>query len=136
MPYVEDSARRRLDAGGIPENAGELNYVITRTVNEYLSHEDIRYRHINDVVGVLECIRLDLYNQTSTSVARSHHTGLEELRSIITQLIDGYLRRSGDDVIAAVGVLQCTVLEFYRRVAVPYEDKKIRENGDVYSVEL
>lgn len=31
----------------------------------------------------------------------------------------------------AVGVLGCTLLEFYRRVVAPYEDKKREENGDV-----
>jgi hypothetical protein len=31
-----------------------------------------------------------------------------------------------------VGVLECAKMEFYRRVAVPYEDKKRTENGDVY----
>ena len=32
----------------------------------------------------------------------------------------------------AVGILECTKLEFYRRVIVPYEIQKIKENGDVY----
>lgn len=31
-----------------------------------------------------------------------------------------------------VGALEGAKLEFYRRVAAPYEDKKIAENGDVY----
>jgi hypothetical protein len=31
----------------------------------------------------------------------------------------------------AVGVLECCKLEFYRRVAAPYEDTKIQQNGDV-----
>ena len=31
-----------------------------------------------------------------------------------------------------VGALEGAKLEFYRRVASPYEDKKIKENGDVY----
>jgi len=30
------------------------------------------------------------------------------------------------------GALECAKLEFYRRVAAPYEDRKIAENGDVY----
>ncbi|MBK9973275.1 MAG: hypothetical protein IPP14_00610 [Planctomycetes bacterium] len=32
------------------------------------------------------------------------------------------------------GALECAKLEFYRRVAAPYEDKKIAENGDVYGL--
>lgn len=31
-----------------------------------------------------------------------------------------------------MGALFCAALEFYRRVGVPYEDSKRRENGDVY----
>jgi len=32
------------------------------------------------------------------------------------------------------GALECAKLEFYRRAAAPYEDKKIAENGDVYGL--
>ena len=32
---------------------------------------------------------------------------------------------------AIVGTLICCVLEIYRRLIAPYEDKKIQENGDV-----
>lgn len=31
----------------------------------------------------------------------------------------------------AVGVLECIKQEYYRRVAAPYEDTKIKESGDV-----
>ena len=31
-----------------------------------------------------------------------------------------------------IGVLECVKLELYRRIATPYEDEKIDENGDVY----
>ena len=31
----------------------------------------------------------------------------------------------------AMGVLSCIQQEFYRRVAAPYEDTKIQQNGDV-----
>lgn len=30
-----------------------------------------------------------------------------------------------------IGVLECTKQEFYRRKLVPYEDIKVKENGDV-----
>jgi hypothetical protein len=32
-----------------------------------------------------------------------------------------------------IGALECCKLELYRRLAAPYEDKKIGENGDVFS---
>lgn len=31
-----------------------------------------------------------------------------------------------------IGMLECTKLELYRRVAAPYEDEKAKSNGDVY----
>jgi hypothetical protein len=88
MPYIDPAARRRLEEGGLPEHAGELNYALTRLVDGYLSRAAemsgrLRYAHLNEAVGVLECAKLELY----------------------------------------------------RRVAAPYEDRKIAESGDVYSVE-
>lgn len=37
--------------------------------------------------------------------------------------------RTMNDVI---GALECVKQEFYRRMVVPYEDGKIKTNGDVY----
>jgi len=31
----------------------------------------------------------------------------------------------------AMGVLNCITQEFYRRFVAPYEDEKIKENGDI-----
>ena len=81
MPYITLEARERLDKGDKPSTAGELNYAITRLVDEYLIQKgEIRYGHLNEVIGVLECAKLELY----------------------------------------------------RRLAAPYEDKKLNETGDVY----
>lgn len=60
--------------------------------------------------------------------------GPGSLNYAVTQLIDRYL---GDmpnyaRINAVVGVLQCAQLEVYRRVAAPYEDGKMKRNGDVY----
>jgi len=59
-----------------------------------------------------------------------------ELNYAITTLCIDYLDLHGtisyDAINTVVGVLECAKQEFYRRVAVPYEDKKMEENGDVY----
>jgi hypothetical protein len=39
---------------------------------------------------------------------------------------------SYDKVNTVVGILECVKQEYYRRVAVPYEDKKREAHGDVY----
>ena len=83
MPYVDKDARTRLDKREMPKNAGELNYAITKLVDGYLkSKGTIRYAHLNEVMGAMECAKLELY----------------------------------------------------RRIAVPYEDSKIEQNGDVYTL--
>ncbi len=39
--------------------------------------------------------------------------------------------RCYDDINTAIGVLECAKLELYRRVAVPYENLKKTQNGDI-----
>lgn len=59
-----------------------------------------------------------------------------ELNFLITTLIKDYIRVNGglnyQRIAEVTGVLKNVSDEFYRRVAVPYEDKKREENGDVY----
>lgn len=64
MPYVDQKIRDQLDEGATPENAGELNYLITRLVDGYLLDKgEIRYAHLNEVIGVLECAKQELYRR-------------------------------------------------------------------------
>lgn len=58
-----------------------------------------------------------------------------ELNYLFTELIKSYLRLKGESYQTyndVVGALEGSKLELYRRKVVPYEDKKITENGDVY----
>lgn len=60
------------------------------------------------------------------------------LNYAITKLCDNYLRfvgKSYSNINAVIGALECAKQEFYRRIATPYEDRKIIKNGDVYSKE-
>lgn len=61
-----------------------------------------------------------------------HNAG--ELNFLITTFIRDYYNKSPSyqSVNDVVGALEGAKLEFYRRVAAPYEDKKIIQNGDVY----
>ncbi len=66
MPYITADARARLDTGGKPETPGELNYAITRLVDDYLIQRGgIRYAHLNEVIGALECVKLELYRRVA-----------------------------------------------------------------------
>lgn len=62
-----------------------------------------------------------------------------ELNYQITRLCQQYveLQQAGHALTyttlnAVVGVLECAKLEFYRRLATPYEGHKALTNGDVY----
>lgn len=53
----------------------------------------------------------------------------------ISTLIARYLEQEGmtyNRLNSMIGALECAKLEIYRRLAAPYEDKKIEENGDVF----
>lgn len=80
MPYIPIKDRAALDAGGVPETPGELNYRITQLLRAYLTRNGKTYDTIQECISSCEGAKL----------------------------------------------------EFYRRVAAPYEDTKILQNGDVY----
>lgn len=62
MPYIEQERRDALELVR-PSNVGELNYTITRLVDDYLDEFPINYATINSVIGVLECAKLELYRR-------------------------------------------------------------------------
>ena len=82
MPYIKKEDRPKFSYGISylwPANPGELNYVLTEIIYNYLERNGEKYQTYNDIVGALECCKMELY----------------------------------------------------RRRVMPYEDKKIAENGDV-----
>jgi hypothetical protein len=73
---------------------------------------------------------------TDKARATTDPTTPGELNFALTKLVQRFLANHGPTnytaINAAVGALECCKLELYRRLAVPYEDAKITENGDVY----
>jgi hypothetical protein len=64
-----------------------------------------------------------------------HPADAGELNFIITNICQNYLDDNGKNyakINDIIGALEACKLEFYRRLAAPYEDTKIEENGDVY----
>jgi hypothetical protein len=57
-----------------------------------------------------------------------------DLNYVITKIVRDYLGNvpTYADFTAAIGVLESAKLELYRRMIAPYEDQKLKENGDVY----
>ena len=54
-----------------------------------------------------------------------------DLNYVVTKLLKEVYPLRYYHINKAVGALECIKLEFYRRVAAPYEDLKIKESGDV-----
>jgi hypothetical protein len=79
MPYITQESRE--GAAHVPVTPGELNYAVTKLVNDYMMRKKpLNYAVINEIMGALAGAKA----------------------------------------------------EFYRRVAVPYEESKKEINGDVY----
>jgi len=54
-----------------------------------------------------------------------------ELNYVVTKILKEIYPLRYFHINKAIGVLECAKLEYYRRVAAPYEDTKIQESGDV-----
>lgn len=65
MPYIDPKIRIEINQGGQPQTAGELNYFITTKILNYLKMCGISYSSINEVIGVLECAKLELYRRSA-----------------------------------------------------------------------
>lgn len=71
MPYIAKEIRKCYDKRletlfkGMPigMNPGDLNYILTKIVQKYVELNNLNYGSINDVVGVLECAKLELYRR-------------------------------------------------------------------------
>lgn len=81
MPYIEHGIRESLDGGRKAVKGGELNYQISKLLNDFCAMKGLSYATVNEAMGALECAKL----------------------------------------------------EFYARIARPYENKKAIANGEVYT---
>ena len=66
MPYITGDRRGWIDSGCLPETAGELNYTLTMIVKSYLGASP-NYQRYNDVVGALECCKLEMVRRRLNS---------------------------------------------------------------------
>lgn len=88
--------------------------------------EDRRLRLDNCIEDLTMCL----------DQGRKDHSSLEELLGDInytfSRVLAGLMERPSYNKIAMLtGVLENIKQELYRRVASPYEDQKITENGDI-----
>jgi hypothetical protein len=60
MPYIKREERDLIAQGQSPQNAGQLNYLVATILVNYLKEHGISYQHFNDIIGVLECQKLEI----------------------------------------------------------------------------
>lgn len=69
MPYLQETQKEYfkdlLAALGHVSivNGGELNFVITETIKQFLVTHEFRYETLNTVIGALESAKLELYRR-------------------------------------------------------------------------
>jgi hypothetical protein len=68
MPYIKPEQRQlvelQLESSGldfVPKNAGELNYVITVFIDNYIRSQGENYANYNAMIGALECCKQEYY---------------------------------------------------------------------------
>jgi hypothetical protein len=77
MPYIKQEQRNNFEIGiewmqealhrysvGKDGEAGDLNYVITSLLGAHLRN-GVSYRKINMLVGVLDCVKMELYRRAA-----------------------------------------------------------------------
>ena len=62
MPYVDQEARAYIELEG-PYEIGDLNYAITKLLMAYMVEWGECYVTYNDMIGALECAKLELYRR-------------------------------------------------------------------------
>lgn len=63
MPYIKVEQQLDLFEGKAPVSAGELNYLITALVIEYMQGKHVNYEFLNSIVGALESCKLEFYRR-------------------------------------------------------------------------
>lgn len=68
MPYIDPDKRARLDFDAMrgrirPNDVGELNFVLTSICCNYLHDEGKTYEVLNEIIGVLECVKQEFYRR-------------------------------------------------------------------------
>jgi len=71
MPYIKQTERDKYNAilgllrgnQELINSPGDLNYLITNVLKIYLEKHKVGYTSLNDIIGVLECSKAELYRR-------------------------------------------------------------------------
>jgi hypothetical protein len=70
---VEDIVREVKEHHDFDTWGGKLNYVVSLLLTELfdLSHNNARYLQLQTAIGILECVKLELYRRRGTAIEES-----------------------------------------------------------------
>ena len=68
MPYIKREGRKEIDPFvealfSNLETRGDMNYAITKLLHKYIKRAGLKYRNLNDAIGIVECVKLELYRK-------------------------------------------------------------------------
>jgi hypothetical protein len=82
MPYIKPEDRTAIILDNtLIEDAGELNFYITTLIDFYINKNTKSYTTLNEVIGVLECAKLEVYRRI---VAPYEDTKIEQNGDVYT----------------------------------------------------
>ena len=68
MPYIKQKDRTKFTKSleSLPAftTAGDLNYILTKICKSYANDNGESYRTYNDIIGALECCKIEFYRRT------------------------------------------------------------------------
>jgi hypothetical protein len=120
MPYIDPSARRWLDADGEPRDPGELNYAITQHLLN--TSEDMLEMAVEHEVQ-----RYLAFKRTKRD---NRYSDFNDVLGALDAARREYERRRGGD--GRLVILEWVAKDLYSSTIAPYEDIKIKQNGDIY----
>ena len=66
MPYIKQERREEIDPAILnfcPQNAGDLNYVVTVMIDNFINWQGETYENFNAMIGALECCKQEYYRR-------------------------------------------------------------------------
>lgn len=63
MPYIPKSEQNRVDQDNLITTAGQFNYALNQLISIYIDQNDFNYQTSNDIIGAMECAKLELYRR-------------------------------------------------------------------------
>lgn len=68
MPYIEQAQREKIADGTVDIkdfSVGDLNFLITSVLNQWLVGKGLSYENLNAAAGVLACAQMELYRRVT-----------------------------------------------------------------------